>query len=209
MQCWYRRNGNSEPRCRGRVGDECRRAQNKPRVHESRTSVNRADCVAKPTQKMEESREKYEPKESTDHAIPCLDRGMGCPPGCVDGKTKGTTAPKTGKPLALQAQSSVSVRVNEGAQSPESFCERHKSEFGRSSVARCLADSAMVEREEEGARRGGWEVGRGRRKKGRDGLRSSGQGGGRAAREPGWVALGTPSGWGEEPGRFIASGLWT
>jgi len=71
-----------------------------------------------------------------------------------------TTAPKTEEGVRVLAKKQrrffpASVRINEGRQTRESFRERHKSEFGRSSVARWLADSARSRGEEEGARRGG------------------------------------------------------
>jgi len=119
-----------------------------------------------------------------------------------------TTAPGPGKRLACRRLLSVSVRVNEGRQTRESFRERRKSEFGRSSVGRCLADSAKVEEGGEGCT--AWRMGEVEKEEGKkNAWRSSDQSGRlRAPERVGNGALAVLGGWGEEPGRFslVASG---
>ncbi len=103
---------------------------------------------------------KYEPvrkteREASDSGGAGCVCGMGwdadgCPPGRVDGENQQTQRhPDRGRRSCARKKAEAlfpaSVRVNEGRQTRESFRERHKSEFGRSSVARWVGGFGEVE----------------------------------------------------------------
>lgn len=173
--------GGAKTRSRGsrdRVDD----GNSGPKQHRqsvSRTTLNRADSTTETLITMGDSREKYEPNENrpTTQFLACA-VGWGVLQVVSMAETKGTTAPKTGKPLACRCSLLSPFESTKADSHRNPFVNDTKINLvGRRSIARCLADSVMVEREEEGARRGGWRGGKGKKEKRTGWLRSSGQGG--------------------------------
>ena len=128
---------------------------------EGKKKTTTAKTITRNEGEKQEGRNTNQGEIDRDRAMSCADAGPVSSRLCRWREAKTTTAPRTGKASSCaDAVLPVSVRVNEGRQSPESSRERHKSEFGRSSLARCSADSAKVEggRREHGVEDGGREA---------------------------------------------------